>query len=135
MSLVNELSTSSNLQNTVANVINMKKILCNGIVICNQATPLDDATQKESSRVYSAPFSFYMSQNTVGIIITYIAFALAAFSLGQAILGLLVKLQKTVCRSNPKSQCSLCQAIMCNVHMHFIRFGIEYIEFKPWASG
>ena len=78
MSLVNELSTSSNFQNTVANVKSMNKVLCNGLVICNQATPLDDATQKESSRVYSTLFSFYMSQNTVGVIITYITYALAA---------------------------------------------------------
>ena len=55
-SLVNELSTSSNFQNTVANMIIMNKILCNGLVICNQATLLDDATQKESSRFYSTPF-------------------------------------------------------------------------------
>ena len=71
-SLVNELSTSSNFQSTVTNIISMNKILCNGLVICDQATPLDDATQRESARDYQTLFSFYLSQGAEDIAITYL---------------------------------------------------------------
>ena len=44
--------------------------------------------------------------------LTYLAYILAGFSLGQAVLGLLLKLQKTVCRTHPR-KCSMCQALLC----------------------
>ena len=112
VSLVNELSTSSNYQNTIINTISMNSIRCHGLTTCDQDRPLDEKTQMELNRVSNTPFSFFMTQDTVGVVLTYLAYILAAFCLGQAVLGLLLKLQQTVCQTHPR-KCSMCQALLC----------------------
>ena len=86
VSLVNELSTSSNYQNTIKKTISMNSIRCHGLTTCDQARPLDEKTQIELNRVSNTPLSFFITQDTAGVVLTYLACILAALSLGQAVL-------------------------------------------------
>ena len=56
-----------------------------------------------------------MTQDIAGVVLTYLAYILAEFLLGQAVLGLLLKLQQTICRKLPR-KCSMCQALLCICH-------------------
>ena len=112
VSLINEITTSSNYQNSVFNTISTNTIKCRGLSECAAAQPLDTATQVEFERATSSTFMFYMTQNVLGIAVTYCCYILAAASLSQAVLGLLLKLQQTVCRRNRK-KCSCCEALIC----------------------
>ena len=112
VSLINEITTSSNYQNSVFNTISTNTIKCRGLSECAAAQPLDTATQVEFERATNSAFMFYMTQNVLGIAVTYCCYILAAASLSQAVLGLLLKLQQTVCRRNRK-KCSCCEALIC----------------------
>ena len=63
VSLINEILTSSNYQNSVFNTIATNTIKCKGLSECEVAQPLDSATQVEFERATSSTFMFYMTQN------------------------------------------------------------------------
>ena len=73
---------------------------------------MDAATQVEIERATNSPFMFFMTQNVLGVAVTYCCYILAPASLSQAVLGLLLKLQQTVCRRNRK-KCTCCEAFIC----------------------
>ena len=115
ISLINKISTSSNYQNSIMNTIATNSIMCRGLTTCKLAQPLDQTTQMEIDRISSSDFAFFMTQNMIGIVVTYCCYILAGLSLSQAVLGLLLKLQQTICRRHPK-KCSLCKALLCICH-------------------
>ena len=67
------------------NTIAMNSIRCHRLTTCEQA-------QMEMDRISSSPFAFFMTQDIIGIVLTYLASILAGLSQGQAMLGLLLKL-------------------------------------------
>ena len=66
----------------------------------------------EMDQISSSHFAFFMTQDIIVIVLTYLAHILEGLSLGQAVLGLLLKLQQTICRRHPR-KCSLCEALLC----------------------
>ena len=70
----------------------MNSIRWNVLARYELAQPLDQKTQMEMDRISSSPFAFFMTQDIIGIVLTYLASILAGLSQGQAMLGLLLKL-------------------------------------------
>ena len=93
----------------------MNSIRCHGLTTCELAQPLDQKTQMEMDQISSSHFAFFMTQDIIVIVLTYLAHILEGLSLGQAVLGLLLKLQQTICRRHPR-KCSLCEALLCVCH-------------------
>ena len=73
---------------------------------------METNTQLEFERATNSPFMFFMQQNVLGVAATYLCYIWIAASLSQAVLGLLLKLQQTICRRNRKA-CTLCEALIC----------------------
>ena len=73
---------------------------------------MESNTQLEFERATNSPFTFFMQQNVLGMAATYLCYIWIAASLSQAVLGLLLKFQQTICRKNRKA-CTLCEALIC----------------------
>ena len=112
ISLVNEITTSSNFQNGFFNILSTNRIRCKGLEACSDAEPLESSTMLELERITNSPFTFFMQRNIWGMIATYLCYVWVGASLFQAVLGLLLKLQQTLCMKERKS-CTACEALIC----------------------